>query len=229
MSKYNILIVEDHALTRFGLKTTFETAENIGVIHEASNASSAIECAKSNKIDVVIMDLGLPDVNGIEAAKRIKEIHPELKIIMLSSHEDKTDVLKSIKAGANAYCTKDIDPSKLLSVTDSVIKGAAWFDSKVAQYILSAAVDSSEKENVVNNDSPKIDGKNTEKNTDTNLTSREKQVLKLIVDGYSNNEIAQKLDVSINTTKAHVCNILQKLAVNDRTQAAIKAIKDNII
>lgn len=220
MGKYSILIVEDHALTRFGLKTAFETADSFEIF-EAPNAKTGIETADKQTVDVVIMDLGLPDMNGIEAASIIKQKHPGVKVIILSSHEQKEDVIKSVKAGASAYCTKDVDPEKLIEIVNSVIKGAAWFDPKVAQYILTAAVSTQPEPNKTEAEQIKI--------SDMNLTAREKQVLSLIVEGHSNNEIAKKLEVSINTTKAHVCNILQKLAVNDRTQAAIKAIKDNII
>lgn len=223
MGKYRILIVEDHALTRFGLKTAFETDDSYEIF-EAPNAKKGIETADKKNIDVVIMDLGLPDMNGIEAASLIKQKHPEVKVVILSSHEQKEDVIKSIKAGASAYCTKDVDPEKLIEIVNSVIKGAAWFDPKVAQYILNAAISTETSAEKTQKAEPE-----TEKNSDTNLTAREKQVLSLIVEGLSNNDIAKKLEVSINTTKAHVCNILQKLAVNDRTQAAIKAIKDNII
>lgn len=226
MGKHNILIVEDHALTRFGLKTAFESAEfehkelgYVNKVFEAENAQKAFDIMKKQTIDVVIMDLGLPDMDGIEATKIIKSKHSNVKIVILSSHELEADVIKSLKAGANAYCTKDIDPKKLLYIVSSIIKGAAWFDPKVAGFVLNAAVNSDKSENEAT----------IEKQNDLNLTTREKQVLTLIVDGRTNIEIAKKLDVSINTAKAHVCNILQKLSVQDRTQAAIKAIKDKII
>ena len=127
---------------------------------------------------------------------------------------------------ACAYCTKDVDPDKLVDIVFSVIKGAAWFDPKIAQYVLNAA---SADASVYENTSAIKKEKYSQNNEEYNLTSREKQVLELIVEGFSNIQIAEKLDVSINTTKVHVCNILQKLAVADRTQAAIKAIKHNII
>ena len=171
------------------------------------------------------MDLGLPDINGIDATKIIKEKHPSIKVVILSSHEQEEDVLKSLHNGANAYCTKDIEPDKLIDITKSILEGAAWFDPKVAQYVLNAA---RRTENEVK-EQPVSANSEAPKSTENNLTVREKQVLALIVEGLTNNEIAKKLDVSINTTKAHVCNILQKLAVNDRTQAAIKALKDNLI
>ncbi len=215
MTKYNLLIVEDHALTRFALKTAFESAEFINHVFEADNANSAYKIEAENKIDVVLMDLGLPNIDGIEACSALKNKNPSLKILILTSHEQEEEVINSIKAGASAYCSKDIEPEKLKDIVLSVLGGAAWFDAKVADIVLKT-VAKSEKEQKINNEN-------------LNLTEREKQVLALIAEGLNNTEIAQKLDVSINTTKAHVCNILQKLSVQDRTQAAIKAIKDKII
>lgn len=214
MKKYNLLIVEDHALTRFALKSAFETSDY--EVFEAQNSASAFDSVKSKKIDVILMDLGLPDVNGIEATKKIKQKHPNIKVIILTSHDRKEEVLDALKAGANAYCSKDINPSKLIEITKSVLEGDAWFDARVAKFVLEAASNSPASAE-------------TTSDSETNLTIREKQVLSLIVEGKNNNEIAKALDVSINTTKAHVCNILQKLSVQDRTQAAIKAIKDKIV
>ncbi len=214
MKKYNLLIVEDHALTRFALKTAFESSEF--VVFEAENAMIGFDCVKSNKIDVVLMDLGLPEINGIDATKKIKTHYPSIKVIILTSHDRREEVLDSLRAGANAYCSKDINPEKLIDITKSVLNGEAWFDAKVAQVVLDA----------VSSVPAKVDEESV---VETNLTGREKQVLALIVEGLNNQEIAKKLDVSINTTKAHVCNILQKLSVQDRTQAAIKALKDKII
>ncbi len=215
MTKYNLLIVEDHALTRFALKTALETADYINQVFEAENAKTAYKTESENKIDVVLIDLGLPDIDGIQACKTLKTKNPSLKILILTSHEQEEEVINSVKAGANAYCSKDIEPEKLKDIVLSVLNGAAWFDAKVADIVLKT-VANSEKEQKTSNE-------------ELNLTEREKQVLSLIAEGLNNNEIAKKLDVSINTTKAHVCNILQKLSVQDRTQAAIKAIKDKII
>ena len=223
MGKHNLLIIEDHALTRFGLKTTFEADIDYSKIFEASNAKDGLKIIEKEIIDIVVMDLGLPDMNGIEATELIKAKHPDIKVVILSSHEKQEDVINSIKAGAGAYCTKDVEPAKLLDIVSSVAKGAAWFDPKVAGYVLKAAVSS------CNDEQKKPTAEPVKNSTAINLTSREKQVLSLIAEGYSNSEIAKKLEVSINTTKAHVCSILQKLEVNDRTQAAIKAIKNNVI
>ena len=212
----NILIVEDHELTRFGLKTTFEGVDYVGTIYEAESAETAIEIFNNNRIDVVIMDLGLPKMNGIEAARKIKSSNKDVKIVILTSHNDEKEVLNSLKAGANAYCSKEINPKRLIQVVQSVADGAAWFDPSIAHIVLKATTCI-----------PAIDNDNGRKDYD--LTTREAQILKLMTEGYSNMEIAEILVISINTTKAHVANILQKLGVDDRLRAALKALKYKIV
>ncbi|MBQ8459228.1 response regulator transcription factor [bacterium] len=214
--KKNILIVEDHELTRFGLKTTFEDVDFVGTIYEASSAEDAIEIFKNNTIDIVIMDLGLPNMNGIEATKAIHEINKDSKIIILTSHNDEKEVLNSLKAGANAYCSKEINLQRLVQVVQSVGDGAAWFDPSIAHIVLQASANSEISE-------PGSSYK------EYDLTAREAQILKLMTEGYSNMEIAQHLVISVNTTKAHVASILQKLEVDDRLQAALKALKYKIV
>ena len=196
--KINILIVEDHELTRFGLKTTFEGVDYVDTIYEADSAETALEIFNNNPVDIVIMDLGLPKMNGIEATKQIRSSNKDVKIIILTSHNDEKEVLNSLKAGANAYCSKEINPKRLIHVVQSVADGAAWFDPSVAHIVLKATTSV-----------PAIDNDNGRKDYD--LTTREAQILKLMTEGYSNMEIAQMLVISINTTKAHVANILQKL------------------
>jgi len=214
--KTNILIVEDHELTRFGLKTAFEGVDYVGEIYEAESAEKALEVFAENTIDVVIMDLGLPNMNGIEATKQIRSTNKDAKIVILTSHNDEKEVLNSLRAGANAYCSKEINPKRLIEVVQSVADGAAWFDPSIAHIVLKASTSSRS-----------FDSETSAKDYD--LTSREKQILKLMTEGYSNLEIAQFLVISINTTKAHVASILQKLEVDDRLQAALKALKNNIV
>lgn len=216
MTKKNILIVEDHELTRFGLKTAFEGVDFVGELYEAESAEKALEIFNEHNIDVVIMDLGLPVMNGIDATKRIRSSNKDVKVIILTSHNDEKEVLNSLRAGANAYCSKEINPQRLIQVVQSVADGAAWFDPSIAHIVLKATTNS-----------PVIDSENNSKAYD--LTSRETQILKLMTEGYSNMEIAQILVISINTTKAHVANILQKLEVDDRLQAALKALKYKIV
>lgn len=214
--KKNILIVEDHELTRFGLRTAFEDVDYAGKIFEASNAEDAIEIFKNNEIDIIIMDLGLPNKNGIEATQEIRSLNKDVKIVILTSHNEEKEVLNSLKAGANAYCSKEINLQRLVQVVQSVSEGAAWFDPSISQIVLKAGANSTgeSKENAYK---------------DFDLTAREAQILKLITEGYNNMEIAQHLVISINTTKAHVASILQKLEVDDRLQAAVKALKNHIV
>ena len=167
-----------------------------------------------NKIDVVLMDLGLPGINGVKASKEIKRLHKKVKIIVITSHNEEDEVRECLDAGISAYCSKDIKPEKLISLIQDVLNGSIYFDSSISQYVLNATRG--------------LKPLNHKKNDKYNLTSKEMKVLELIKSGNSNNEIAKKLNISINTTKVHVCSILQKLEVDDRTQAAIKAINDNI-
>mgnify|MGYP002497073960 FL=1 len=214
--KTNILIVEDHELTRFGLKTAFEACDFIENIFEAESAEKGLSIIKDNEVGLIIMDLGLPGMNGIEATRKVKELNKDIKIVVLTSHNDDQEVLDSLKAGANAYCSKEINPKRLTQVVQSVLDGAAWFDPSISHIVLEAATKSQN-----------ISASKPER--DYGLTSRETQILKLITEGYSNIEIAKELFVSINTTKAHVASILQKLEVDDRLQAALKALKERLV
>lgn len=214
--KSNILIIEDHELTRFGLKTAFESADFVGEIYEADSAEKGLELLEGHDISLIIMDLGLPGMNGIEATAKVKELNKDIKIVILTSHNDEQEVLNSLKAGANAYCSKEINTKRLVQVVQSVLDGAAWFDPSISHIVLNAAT--------------KVqDSVSVKPEKDYGLTARESQILKLITEGYSNIEIAQELFVSINTTKAHVASILQKLEVDDRLQAALKALKERLV
>ena len=213
--KYNILIVEDHALTRFALKTSLRDADFVQNVFEASCAQEAYDVLALNDIELVIMDLGLPGINGVKATQEIKKMYKKIKVIVLTSHNEEDEVLKCLEAGICAYCSKDIKPDKLIELIKDILNGNLWFDSAVSQYILNT--------NRNNNfQKAKCDD-------DYNLTMKEKKVLSLLAEGNSNQVIAKKLNISVNTAKVHVCNILQKLSVDDRTQAAIKAIKENIL
>ena len=216
----NVVIVEDYKLTRVGLRSTINEFENITVVGEAEDAIRGLEIIEQEKPNVVLMDLGLPGMNGIDATQKVKEISPETRVIILTSHDREEDVLASLGSGASAYCLKDIDPSTLESVIRNVAKGACWLDSAIAQVALNLF--------------PKPENTSLQRAGEVSdaraqLTEREFEVLRLLVKGKSNTEIAKELIVSVHTAKAHVCSILQKLCVDDRVQAAVKAIKENII
>lgn len=215
-----IMLVEDQKLMRVGIKSLFEGASNMEITKEVETAKEAIESARLIKPDVVLMDIGLPDMNGIEAAKRILADNKKIKIIMLTSHSTEKEVMDSLLAGASAYVMKDFDTASFLMIIKTVSDGAMWLDPLVVPFIR-------EKNSGI------IPARQVSRaafrEQHSNLTQREYEVLKLVVDGKSNYDIAQILTISEHTAKAHVCNIIQKLVVDDRTQAAVKALKEGLV
>ncbi len=215
-----IVIVEDFKLTRVGLRCALNANPDMKVVAECEDAIEGIKQIQKLKPDVVLMDLGLPMMNGIEAMVKIREFTSDAKIIALTSHDREEEVVSALSSGANAYCLKDIDPAKLADVIRDVSNGVCWIDSMVANLALKA-IPKSENTDL-------ISGKVAE-NSRIPLTEREFEVLKHLVAGKSNTEIANELIVSVHTAKAHVCSILQKMCVNDRVQAAVKAVKEGMV
>ncbi len=220
MKSISLLMVEDHKLLRVGLKSLFNDTQDIKLIAEADCGKDAVEKAKVLNPDVILMDIGLPDISGIEATRRILANNPEQKVVMLTSHIDDKEVMSSLTAGAYAYVIKDINTEILLMVIKTVSEGAIWLDPQIVPLIRDKS-------------SCFIPQKQTSRAAfraqHANLTEREYEVLKLVVDGQSNAQIADTLTISEHTAKAHVCNIIQKLVVDDRTQAAVKAIKEGLV
>ncbi len=215
-----ILLVEDQKLMRIGIKSLFNDYPEMEVIGEAINGKEAIEKAKLIKPDIVLMDIGLPDISGISATKQILEHNNNIKVIILTAHINEDELNSALTAGANAYVIKDICTDYLMYVIRMVRDGAMWIDPHVVPFIR-------DKNNGII-PSRQI-SRSTFKQNHSNLTQREYEVLKLVVDGQSNSEIAQTLTISEHTAKAHVCNIIQKLVVDDRTQAAVKALKEGLV
>ena len=216
----SVIIIEDFKLTRVGLRCALNSNEDINVVAESDNASDGLDLIRRHNPDVVLMDLGLAGMNGIEATLKVKEINKDIKVIALTSHDREEEVIAALASGAMAYCLKDIDPSKLADVIRDVAEGVCWLDPMIARKVLDAF--------------PKQEalGILRDKNSDEGripLTEREFEVLKHLVEGKSNTEIAKELIVSVHTAKAHVCSILQKMCVNDRVQAAVKAVKEFLV
>lgn len=220
MKSISLLMVEDHKLLRVGLKSLFNECSDIKLVAEAETAKEAVDKARLLKPDVILTDIGLPDMSGIEATRRILDLNPDQKIIMLTSHINEKEVMDSLSAGAFAYVIKDVNTEILLMVIKTVYDGAIWLDPQIVPLIRDKS-------------SCFIPQKQTSRAAfraqHANLTEREYEVLKLVVDGQSNAEIANTLTISEHTAKAHVCNIIQKLVVDDRTQAAVKAIKEGLV
>mgnify|MGYP004652062999 FL=1 len=216
----NILLVEDQKLIRVGLKSLFEGQDDLVVVSEAQSGKEAIEKYRIVHPDIILMDIGLPDISGVEATKRILEVNNRARVIILTSHLSEQEVLNALQAGACAYVMKDISTDVLKMIIKTVYDGAMWLDPQVVPIL---------REKNCGVVPPRQMSRAMFKEQHANLTQREYEVLKLVVDGLSNSEIAQELTISEHTAKAHVCNIIQKLVVDDRTQAAVKALKEGLV
>ena len=216
----SVIIIEDFKLTRVGLRCALNSNEDINVVAESDNALDGLKLIETHCPDIVLMDLGLAGMNGIEATVKVKEMNKDIKVIALTSHDREEEVIASLSAGAMAYCLKDIDPSKLADVIRDVKNGVCWLDPVIARKVL----DAFPKQETIGilKDKASEEGR-------VPLTERECEVLRHLVDGKSNTEIAKELIVSVHTAKAHVCSILQKMCVNDRVQAAVKAVKEGLV
>ncbi len=234
--KITLALAEDHVLTRIGLKVSLEKYSNLKVIAETANGREAVELAKEKTPDLIIMDISLVEMDGIEATKKIKEANPNIKVIMLTSHEAEREILASLASGADGYCLKDTSPEQLYTAIESVNEGSAWLSSPVAEKVLRnlygkdiSQIKQVDFTKVANNHNGNKPPAKTSSIPTIPLSERESQVLRLIVDGKSNQEIANKLFVTLPTVKTHVRSILNKLSVDDRTQAAVKAMREGII
>lgn len=219
-SSIKILLVEDHKLMRVGLKSLFEEQDGLEVTSEAQSGKDAIEKFKTSHPDVTLMDIGLPDISGIEATKKILELNTNAKIIILTSHISEQEVIDALECGACAYVMKDINTDILKMIIQTIKEGAMWIDP------LAVPILRDKNRGIV---PQRQMSRAMFREQHSNLTQREYEVLKLVVDGKSNNEIAEELTISSHTAKAHVCNIIQKLLVDDRTQAAVKALKEGLV
>lgn len=217
-----LFIVEDYHLTRLGLVAVLQKYPQILSIQEAESAEEGLSKIEASCPDVLLLDLGLPGMNGIEMAQIVKSRWPSVRIVILTSHQEGQEVIAALGAGASAYVLKDIKPDRLMQVIEAVYEGAIWLDPAIASVILTLTTNQA-------TDSKADSATRTGLANTCDLTDREIEVLQLIVNGKSNPEIAETLCISIHTAKAHVGNILNKLCVNDRVQAAIKALKENIV
>ncbi len=214
-----VFLVEDHQMTLVGLKMLLGKEQGIKVVGEASDGLSASRQIIEKVPDVVLMDIGLPEMDGIEATQVVKTALPNIRIIMLTSKDNEQDVFAALAAGADAYCMKGIPADTLASVIHLVRDGAAWLDPAVARIVLGRF------KGTLQDSTQQM----LQKPLDCPLTEREMEVLGLIVEGLSNPEIADRLFITKATAKAHVHSILQKLCVDDRTQAAVLAMRQGYI
>lgn len=207
-----ILLVDDHLVVLQGLRFFLDTQKDLEIVGEASDGDEATKLAVQLKPDVILMDLSMPVMDGIEATKKIKSDNPDIKIIVLTSFSDQDHVLPALRAGAEGYQLKDIEPDELVRTIHAANRGEKLLHPQATKQLLTHVTVPGNNE-----DQPKVD----------ELTPRERDVLCQITLGKSNKEISTGLYITEKTVKTHVSNILSKLSVHDRTQAAILAMKNN--
>ena len=218
-----VLIVEDHDMARMGLSVILGNNPNIDIVDMCADGQDGVDKALELLPDVVVMDIGLPTIDGIEATKKIKSVNSRIKVLMYTSREADDDVFDSFQAGADGYITKGATSEQTVSAVFAVSEGAGWLDPAIAKVVLTNIRRGSERTEKRGEINYKL-GKNL-----YGLTEREMEVLAVLVDGLTNPQIAEKLVITISTTKTHVHSILQKLYVGSRSKAISMAMKEGLV
>ncbi|OLP17738.1 DNA-binding response regulator [Leptolyngbya sp. 'hensonii'] len=242
MSDIRIVLIEDHDLARIGLRTALQQREGIKVIGEAANGFQGLKLLQTAQPDVAIVDIGLPDMDGIELTRKFRQYQseadigssgepPATKILVLTMHDSEDAVLAAFAAGADSYCMKDISIDRLSDAIQSTHEGNSWVDPAIASVVLyqvrqhSSDLAGTAKTVAI----AAIDPEYEQTLEAYPLTERELEILELIVAGHSNAAIAEKLYITLGTVKTHVRNILSKLCADDRTQAAVRALRAGLV
>ena len=215
MDRTRILIVDDHEIFRRGLRSLLESRPEIEICGEATNGVEAVQKAKEVEPDVVVMDIAMPNMNGIEATRRITEKHPRMGVVILSMHYDESYVIRSLKAGARAYLLKDAMKSELISAIHAVAEGRSFFSPKISRILQEDYVQALGRKGA--DDSYEL------------LTSREREILQLVAEGKTNKEIAGTLNLSLYTVDTHRTHILQKLNLHSVPEVILYAVRKGII
>ena len=246
MRNINVVLIEDHDLSRIGLCAALKQYEGIEIIDSAANGNDGLQKIKTHQPDVALIDIGLPDIDGIEVTQKLKEYQSEnldfqTKILMLTMHDSEDSVMAAFAAGADSYSLKDVSMDNLVQAIRNTNEGNAWIDPAIARIVLKQAQATKSSSATVNRATSQTkDTDDTQTITAVNeeyqqiietcpLTDRELEVLELIVAGCSNAEISEKLYITVGTVKTHVCHILNKLCADDRTQAAVRALRAGLV
>jgi two-component system, NarL family, response regulator LiaR len=212
MEKIRLLIADDHKMVREGLKAFFAPADDFEVVAEAADGVEAVEKAFQVKPDVILLDLIMPNMDGIEAVKRIKDRLPDSKIVIITSSLEESQVIASIRAGASGYLLKDSSPLEIEDAIKKVYHGETAFPSRITSIMVK-----------------ELNRKEKPPSKCTTLTDRETEILKLVARGLSNQEIADQLFLSVWTVRTYVTDILDKLEVENRTQATLYALREGLV
>jgi DNA-binding NarL/FixJ family response regulator len=239
MSKIRVALIEDHDLTRVGIRTALQQRSEIEFLGEAANGTEGLNLLETSRPDIGIVDLGLPDMDGIELTRRFKESQASTedgntKILVLTLQDNEEAVMAAFAAGADSYCMKNISFDNLLEAIQVTHDGNAWIDPAIARIVLkqSKATRDTGGDTTAAMKTVTIGAAEPEYSQLIEaypLTERELEVLQLIVEGCSNAAIAEKLYITVGTVKTHVRNILNKLCADDRTQAAVRALRSGLV
>jgi two-component system, NarL family, response regulator NreC len=216
MTEIRLLLVDDHEVIRTGLRMLLESQPNIKIVGEANSGAQAFEMAGRTKPDVIIMDITLPDISGIEATRRIKQLHPKIAIVALTIHEDEQYFFEMLQAGASGYVPKRAAPDDLISAIQAAYANEIYIYPSLANALVSDYLGRSR-------------GQVAGELLDNQLTSREQEVLELLAEGSSNDEIAEKLVISRHTVARHRENLMRKLGLHSRSELVKYAIRKGII
>ncbi|MCU0549231.1 MAG: response regulator transcription factor [Leptolyngbya sp. Prado105] len=240
MNDIRITLIEDHDLTRVGMKTALQQRPGFQVVGEAANGTDGLKMLLTLKPDVAIVDIGLPDIDGIELTRRFRqaqanmEDQPDTKVLILTLQDQEDRVLAAFAAGADSYCMKDVSLDQLVDALRVTNDGNSWIDPAIARVVLRQTQSKTppappEEEEVQQVSITAAEPEYNQIIEAYPLTERELEVLQLIVDGCSNAVIAEKLYITVGTVKTHVRNILNKLCADDRTQAAVRALRAGLV
>lgn len=241
MSKIRVVLIEDHDLTRIGLCAALKQVDSIEVVGDAANARQGLQVLQRTQPDVALVDIGLPDTDGIELTQQLQHLptqaeDPKTRVLMLTMHSSEEAVLAAFAAGADSYCLKDVSLENLVQAIHLTYQGDAWIDPAIARIVLKQARKTETTAPVPPTTSAthttEIEALEPEYQKVLEaypLTQRELEVLELIVSGASNAAIAEKLHITVGTVKTHVRNILSKLCADDRTQAAVRALRSGLV
>ena len=217
MSKISIVVTDDHVLVRKGIVAMLESEHEINVVGEASNGSEALATARSLHPDILLLDIRMPEMTGLEAAAKLKNYSPGTKAVILSMHDSEEYVLEAVRAGAYGYLLKDTDKSEFIKALKQIHGGSKYFSGAVSNVLANSLLTGQAVRSSAVKEDP------------YHLTRKEKEILRMIIDGKHNKDIADSMNKSVRTIETHRFNMMKKLGVNNAVDMINKTIRENLL